>query len=286
VARIRSIKIDLFLDDGLESVSLEAHFLLAGLPVLADRAGRLEDKPKRIHAQIFPYRPSIDTAALLVELEQTGHIRRYEVAGVRYIEVSGWDRDQRPHVNEPKSTIPAPQPDSTAHCHSHAQGIHELNHGIQAHEDRDGIKDSGLRILDLGCGDLPGIASAQPAPEKDAAPRGQKRPAKPRNDAPPADPRHAPLSLALVALAWPHHGGRTAKALKELLALADQSPSTAGDKAQAEILRRAAKAKASTGFPQVREIHELATHWGHFAGPSASPASALPKADDPDWVTV
>lgn len=102
---------------------------------------------------------------------------------------------------------------------------------------------------------------------------------------PTGDPRHAPLSLALTALGWPHHGGRTAKALKGLLALADQVPATAGGKAHAEILRRAAKARASTGFPQVRELHELATHWGHFAGPPAV-SSALPRADDPDWVTV
>jgi hypothetical protein len=133
---------------------------------------------------------------------------------------------------------------------------------------------------------FPGRAPAQPATEKEGARNGRKRSAKPRSDSTPADPRHAPLSIAMVALGWPHHGGRTAKALKELLALADQSPSSAGNKAQAEILRRAAKAKAATGFPQVREIHELATHWGHFAGPSTPLSSALPKADDPDWVTV
>jgi hypothetical protein len=124
---------------------------------------------------------------------------------------------------------------------------------------------------------FPDAASAPPAPAKKAKEAKKREPT--------GDPRHGPLSAALVGLGWPHHGGRTAKALKELLALADQSPATAGDKAQAEILRRAVKAKASTGFPQVREIHELATHWGHFAAPS-SQSSALPKADDPDWVTV
>ncbi len=121
---------------------------------------------------------------------------------------------------------------------------------------------------------LPGIAHAQPAPVK------------PKKREPTGDSRHGPLSAALVGLGWPHHGGRTAKALKELIALADQSPATAGDKALAEVLRRAAKAKASTGFPQVREIHELATHWGHFAAPATEQRGPLPKADDPDWVTV
>lgn len=79
----------------------------------------------------------------------------------------------------------------------------------------------------------------------------------------PTDPRHAPLSLALVALGWPHHGGRTAKALAALLAHADREPGVAD--AQAEILRRAGIARAWVGFPQARELHELAEKWGHFA---------------------
>lgn len=259
MARIRSIKIDLFLDDGLESVSLEAHFLLAGLPVLADRAGRLEDKPKRIHAQIFPYRPTIDTAALLVELEGTGHIRRYEVGGQRYIEVGGWDRDQRPHVNEPKSSIPPPPPGYTEHYHSNAQVIRELNPGIQAHEDRAGIRDSGLGILDLGCGDLPGIAPAQPVLGK---------PAKKAKEAKPPDPRHAPLVKALTDAGWPFDGGKDAACVKALLALADQQEATRGDLAGVEVLRRARIAwDQFPDFYSARTLSGLRSKWGEFIVP-------------------
>lgn len=117
-----------------------------------------------------------------------------------------------------------------------------------------------------GQGEL--LPSAPPTPP--AKPEKKPRAKKPDG---PTDPRHAPLSAALVALGWPHHGGRTAAAIRDLLAHADRLPTTAGDKAQAEIMRRAAIAKASDTFPRVRELDELALKWGHFAdsGPSTRP---------------
>lgn len=100
---------------------------------------------------------------------------------------------------------------------------------------------------------------------------------------PPADPRHAPLGLALVAAGWPHHGGRTARALAALLAHADREPGVAD--AQAEILRRAGIARAWEGFPQAREIHELAANWGHFAAPQRKQGVAQPSPlASGDWV--
>ena len=94
-------------------------------------------------------------------------------------------------------------------------------------------------------------------------PRGAKR-SRTRKDGTLADPRHAPLSQALEAAGWPHHGGRTAGAVKELLVLAERGGKT-GEAAPAEVLRRAALARAHTGFPLVRELHELVRMWGHFA---------------------
>jgi hypothetical protein len=99
MARIRSIKSDLFMDDGLAEVSLEAHFLLAGLPCIADSEGRLEDRPRRIKAQVFPYRDA-DVDRCLDELARSGYVRRYEADGGRYIQVSNWERDQGPQLPE------------------------------------------------------------------------------------------------------------------------------------------------------------------------------------------
>jgi hypothetical protein len=91
----------------------------------------------------------------------------------------------------------------------------------------------------------------------------------------PTDPRHAPLTEALCEHGgWPHHGGRTATVL---LAHADRTPGQGGASAIGEVQRRAALARASDGFPRVRELHELAEHWGHFA--EAPRGQGPPRAD-------
>lgn len=83
----------------------------------------------------------------------------------------------------------------------------------------------------------------------------------------PTDPRHAPLTQELCErLGWPHHGGRTAKAIAALLELAAQGGHRE-DAGYHEVVRRAVIARAHVGFPTVRELHELVTHWGHFAEP-------------------
>jgi hypothetical protein len=44
--------------------------------MLADREGRLEDRPARIKAEAFPYWPVVDVENLLKSLTQTGFITR------------------------------------------------------------------------------------------------------------------------------------------------------------------------------------------------------------------
>lgn len=149
MARIRSIKPDLFLDDGLSGVSLEAHFLLTGLPCLADSAGRLEDRPRRIQAQIFPYRPSVNVDACLDELARSGHIQRYTADGERYLQIEDWDKDQRPHVKEAPTCIPPPA-DSTEH-----------RNGCELAGNSPGTRqDKSAGIWDLGSGILDSVSSA------------------------------------------------------------------------------------------------------------------------------
>ena len=72
-----------------------------------DRAGRLEDRPKRIRAELLPYDDgSVD--GMLDELNRYGFINRYEVGGQRFIQVTNFCRHQNPHCREPESTIQAP----------------------------------------------------------------------------------------------------------------------------------------------------------------------------------
>lgn len=114
--RARNIKPGLYKNDALAECSLAARWLFTGLWCMADREGRLDDRPKRIKAEIFPY-DDFDVDALLDELANTKDgnepfIIRYEVDGLRYIQVVNFAKHQRPHSNEVESIIP-PIPSDT-----------------------------------------------------------------------------------------------------------------------------------------------------------------------------
>lgn len=107
--RIRSIKHEFFINEDLATVSSDARLLAMGLATIADKAGRLEDRPIRIKASLFPYH-SVDVDALLGELSApgVGFIERYVVDGKRYISIVNFSKHQHPHPKEPESTIPEP----------------------------------------------------------------------------------------------------------------------------------------------------------------------------------
>ena len=109
MARIRTIKPDYFLDEDLAELSFEARLGFLGLWCEADKAGRLEDKPKRLKATIFPY-DNVDMDALLQDLAGGEHpfIQRYQVDGKKYIQILNFTKHQRPHHTERASTIPGP----------------------------------------------------------------------------------------------------------------------------------------------------------------------------------
>ncbi len=106
MARIRAIKPGFFFNEDLAGVPAHGRLLFIGLWTLADRQGRLEDRPLRIRAQVFAYEPEVDVEALLGELAARGFIVRYEVEGERYLQVVNWERHQRPNSREEQSRIP------------------------------------------------------------------------------------------------------------------------------------------------------------------------------------
>lgn len=107
MARTRLIKPGFFENEDLASLPCEARLLFAGLWTIADRSGRLEDRPARIRAKIFPY-DTFDVNALLDALSDKGFVMRYTVKGERFLSVLKFAAHQHPHVKEPASTIPAP----------------------------------------------------------------------------------------------------------------------------------------------------------------------------------
>lgn len=106
--RARNIKPSLFKNEVLGQADPIHTLAFQGLWCLADREGRLEDRPLRIHAEIFPYRASTVSAQCLHFLEQNGFIHRYAVGGKRYIQIINFTKHQNCHVKEKPSDIPAP----------------------------------------------------------------------------------------------------------------------------------------------------------------------------------
>lgn len=105
MARARNIKPGFFRNADLVELPMEARLLFIGLWTLADREGRLEDRPKQIKMEIFPA-DSVDCDVLLVQLASTGMVARYEVDGKRYLQVVNFTKHQNPHRDEKASTVP------------------------------------------------------------------------------------------------------------------------------------------------------------------------------------
>lgn len=104
--RARELKPGFFTNEILASLPFEVRILFAGLWCAADRCGRLEDRPRRIQAEIFPYDQTLDVDAMLWKLEEAWFIYRYTVQGSQYIQIAAFFRHQRPHPKEKESIIP------------------------------------------------------------------------------------------------------------------------------------------------------------------------------------
>jgi hypothetical protein len=108
MARSRNLKPSFFTNEQLAECSPLARLLFAGLWTIADRDGKLHDRPRKIRAELFPYEAAPDADAWLSELASVGLILRYAVAGERYIKIPGFERHQKPHPAEKPSEIPEP----------------------------------------------------------------------------------------------------------------------------------------------------------------------------------
>ena len=108
MARARLLKPGFFLNDQLAELEPLARLLFAGLWCVADREGRLGDRPARIKAGVLPY-DECDVNELLGDLAPRGFIRRYKVDGEAYVQVEKFLVHQRPHTNETASLIPPPE---------------------------------------------------------------------------------------------------------------------------------------------------------------------------------
>lgn len=145
MARARNIKPGFYQNDTLAECSIWARFIFPGLWMLADRKGRLEDRPVKIKAMILPF-DSQNTDRLLTELHNRGFIYRYIVGRAKYIQILNFHKHQNPHCKEPESTIPDPP----LECFDHYEAPDEYQNGTMQEQclHSSGPADPGFRIPD------------------------------------------------------------------------------------------------------------------------------------------
>lgn len=109
MGRIRTIKPAFFLNEDIATLPVESRLLFIGLWCIADKQGRLVDRPKRIKAELYPY-DNIDVEKCLNDLHKTRLINRYttDINGVAtdIIQVINFSKHQRCHHTEQDSQLP------------------------------------------------------------------------------------------------------------------------------------------------------------------------------------
>lgn len=107
MARARNIKPGIMANERLAELPFEVRLLFIYCWMLADREGRLEDRPKRIAALALPYDRDVDVDNLLNQLAGAGFITRYMVGELAVIQISNFAKHQAPHVRESASELPS-----------------------------------------------------------------------------------------------------------------------------------------------------------------------------------
>lgn len=145
--RIRSLKYEYFINEDLAHTSSDARLLGLGLTTIADREGRLEDRPLRIKVRLFPYH-DVDIDTLLNELQDAHFLHRYEVNGKRYIRIINFLKHQKPHPKEAPSEIPSHEISRSG------RGIKRKGKPRIAQDDDQGIPSPVVNGSGNGLGDL------------------------------------------------------------------------------------------------------------------------------------
>lgn len=137
--RLRTLKPAFFTHEVLAELSPLHRLLYQGLWCHADRAGRLEDRPRYLKTVILPY-DDCNVDAMLDELQSRGFVLRYVVDGVRLLAIPTFLKHQKPHVRESKAVLPGPGQGTTKAVPKHSPGDAEPG----------GLLSLGSGLLSLG----------------------------------------------------------------------------------------------------------------------------------------
>jgi len=112
--RIRYLKPEFFSDEDLSCLPFQTRLFFAGLWCYADKAGRLEYRPKYLKAMIFPYdQVKIEKEIALLASggeNKNPFILLYTAEEKQFIQIIHWDEHQKPHHTEKESKIPPAPP--------------------------------------------------------------------------------------------------------------------------------------------------------------------------------
>jgi len=107
MARARNIKPGFWRNEALVELPFQARLLFIGLWNMADREGRLENRPKKIKLEIFPA-DDVDVSLEITRLSEAGLVTVYRNENKDCIEVVNFKKHQNPHHREPASELPGP----------------------------------------------------------------------------------------------------------------------------------------------------------------------------------
>lgn len=263
--RARNIKPGFFASEQLSQVPPLTRILFAGLWCLADREGKLRDRPARIRAEVLPYESEHDPEAALQDLGRVGVISRYVVDGEKYIKILGFAKHQNPHPREVPSEIPEPNLGIT-------QAQPRINPGTTQATPSNclaglipGSSDSPSLIpgsSDSGSQMKPAHFSERSPKETSDSSRHEEviTESKPKKNG--TDPRFAPMRLAweqtfaqVTHEEYRWQGAKDAKAVHSLIAI-DLD----------EFRVRADRGLRAQGFAHCSTVAMLASKWNELAG--------------------
>lgn len=127
--RIRSVKPELWSDEDITDVSRDARLLFIGLWNFADDEGRLYDKPRQIHTNVFPRDNDVEVAPLLDELVSVGLVQRWERPDGRIVLII---RNFKVHQKPQHPTPSRIDIDGAAPLTSDFTNAHEPSRGVMS----------------------------------------------------------------------------------------------------------------------------------------------------------
>jgi len=149
MARARNIKPAFWRNEALVELPFQTRLLFIGLWNIADRDGRLENRPKKIKMEIFPG-DDVDVSLEITRLSEAGLVMVYRAKSVDCIEVINFKKHQNPHHREPSSELPPPDNDAKKAAQPVDNKEASESPGLASGEPQPSRADSLLLIPDPG----------------------------------------------------------------------------------------------------------------------------------------